>query len=145
MDPALGSAGVVFGRVCLVPCPGWVDAPFVRECRRAPAVVLVESEELPVLQDGKVLVADDIQLLGISYVIRHACTTTHRSSNEQWRLQRGPDSKVGSRLLRSQIAVSDLQHVEVVVAEEVAVLEEEDAVVDDRHCGSQSVAPNINI
>lgn len=64
---------------------------------------------------------------------------THWSSNEQWRLQRGPDSKMGPRLLRSQIAVSDLQHVEVVVAEEVAVLEEEDAVVNDGHC-SKSVS-----
>lgn len=75
MDPAFGSAGVVFGRVRLVPCPGWVDAPFVRESRRAPAVVLVEREELPVLQDGEVPVADDVQLVWgrpISCVISNA-------------------------------------------------------------------------
>lgn len=60
VDPALGTAGVVFSGVGLIPCPGRIDTPFVWESGRAPGIVLVESEELPVLQDGKILVIDSI-------------------------------------------------------------------------------------
>lgn len=64
MDPALRTAGVVFGGVGLVPCPGWIDTPFVGESGRAPNIVLIKREELPILQDGKVLVVDSVQLFG---------------------------------------------------------------------------------
>lgn len=63
VDSALGAAGVVFGGMSLVPRPGWVDTPFVRESGCAPSIVLIESEDLPVFQDGKVLVIDSVQLL----------------------------------------------------------------------------------
>lgn len=63
VDPTLGTASVEFSRVCLVPRPGRVDAPFVWESGGAPGVVLVEGEQLPVLQHGKIFVVDDVQLL----------------------------------------------------------------------------------
>lgn len=46
-------------------------------------------------------------------------------------------------LLCSQIAISDLKHVKIVVAEEVAVLEEEDAVIDDGHFAKSVWTTNI--
>lgn len=55
------------------------------------------------------------------------------SANEQWRLERGPDSEMCPRFLCSEIAVPDLKHVKIVVAKEVAILEEENAMVDDGH------------
>lgn len=106
VDAALGTASVELGRVGLVPRPGRVDAPFVRESRRAPGVVLVEGEELPVLQYGKIFVVNDVQLLeNRSVVCLYIClsvgTTTYWSSNEQWGLQCRPDSEMGPRLLCS--------------------------------------------
>lgn len=64
VDPTLRTASVVFSRVGLVPCPGRVDTPLVGESGRAPSIVLVESKELPILQDRKVLVIDYVQLFG---------------------------------------------------------------------------------
>lgn len=69
VDPALGTASVELSRVGLVPRPGRVDAPFVRESRRAPGVVLVEGEELPVLQYGEIFVVNDVQLLENQLVV----------------------------------------------------------------------------
>lgn len=40
---------------------------------------------------------------------------------------------MGPRFLCGQIAISNLKHVKIIMAEEVAVLEEENAVVNDRH------------
>lgn len=60
VDSALGAAGVVFGGVGLVPCPGWIDPPFVRERGCTPGIVLVESKELPVLQDSKISIVDSV-------------------------------------------------------------------------------------
>lgn len=40
---------------------------------------------------------------------------------------------MGPRFLCSEIAVSNLKHVEIIMAEEVAILEEENTMVDDGH------------
>lgn len=103
VDPTLGTAGVELGGVGLVPRPRRVDAPFVRESGGAPGVVLVEGEELPVLQHGEVFVVNGVQLLENQLVVclLSLGTTTYWSSDEQWGLQRRPDSEMGPRLLCS--------------------------------------------
>lgn len=49
VNSALGTARVVFSRVGLVPRPSRVDTPLVRESGCTPDIVLVKSEELPIL------------------------------------------------------------------------------------------------
>lgn len=60
VNSALGAARVVFGGVGLVPCPGWIDPPLVRERGCTPGIVLVESKELPVLQDSEIFIVDSV-------------------------------------------------------------------------------------
>lgn len=93
----------------LIPRPVWIDTPFIRSSGSPEHWVLIESNEVFVTQD-----LQDIWLDGIQW-----------RSNDQWRLQRGPHSKVGAILVNRQIPIAYFEHVPVSMAPEVGTIMEE--------------------
>lgn len=94
--------------------PG-ITYPFVRSGSFAKDLVLVESDEILVLQDL------DIGLAQLGDI----------RPDEKWRFHHRPKSEMGSALFSREVAVTYVEHVGIVVAAKVTIIAEEGVHIQD--------------